>query len=394
MPIDLRDAAPIRALAHMVPGGPRPGEVVWLVARAGVGKSSVLIHLALDRVLRGDSVLHVALRESVAHVRDAYDSVIGAVGRPADRPAAQLLVERHRVIHSSRQQPVGASRLSQLLDTLHDAMDFKPSVVVMDGHEPDAAEAQALKALAVARGLVLWVAFTPDAPVQPAGADYVLELVADRGAVWLRAVKGSNAADTRIAGLVGRDTVDPVGPVSAGQCTLYSGGAPGAESCFGEQAERFGVRETNFTFDGHVQARKRGAHPLTEQELAAGDVSLAYVSRRLRRGWGESASIKRVLQSLWHMVGAAQVVYVVGSIQEDGTVTGGTGWSVELARMWSKRLWVFDQEKNGWYRWTGDDWMPGEPVIDAPAICGTGTRYLAENGRKAIVDLFVRSFAE
>jgi hypothetical protein len=173
---------------------------------------------------------------------------------------------------------------------------------------------------------------------------------------------------------------------------LYSGGASGTEEAFGSAAERHGLREVNFTFAGHVQARSRGAHPLTERELAEGDVSLAYVSRRLRRSYSSSALIRRVLQSLWHQVRNAQVVLVVGTIQEDGTVTGGTGWSVELARMWNKRLWVFDQEKEGWYRWSNDEWVSDTPVLGAESFCGTGTRYLSPVGREAIDALFARSF--
>ena len=34
-------------------------------------------------------------------------------------------------------------------------------------------------------------------------------------------------------------------------CILFSGGAPGAEARFGDCAERHGVEEVNFTFDGH-----------------------------------------------------------------------------------------------------------------------------------------------
>ena len=30
------------------------------------------------------------------------------------------------------------------------------------------------------------------------------------------------------------------------------------------------------------------------------------------------------------------------TIQPDGTVHGGTGWSVELAKRWYKPIWVFD----------------------------------------------------
>ena len=34
-------------------------------------------------------------------------------------------------------------------------------------------------------------------------------------------------------------------------CILFSGGAAGAEAAFGSSAERHGVEEVNFTFDGH-----------------------------------------------------------------------------------------------------------------------------------------------
>jgi hypothetical protein len=150
----------------------------------------------------------------------------------------------------------------------------------------------------------------------------------------------------------------------------------------------------NFTFDGHVQAHTRGAIPLTEAELSQGDVSLAYVARKLRRGFGEGTMLRRVLQSLWHQVSRAEQVFVIGTIQEDGTVTGGTGWSVELARMWNKRLWVYDQEKECWYRWNGEDWVEGIPVIDSANYCGTGSRQLTPSGIAAVESLLERSFKE
>ena len=41
-------------------------------------------------------------------------------------------------------------------------------------------------------------------------------------------------------------------------CILFSGGAPGAESEFGACAERHGIEEVNFTFEGHPIVRHRG----------------------------------------------------------------------------------------------------------------------------------------
>ncbi|HEV8375117.1 MAG TPA: hypothetical protein VGR38_02655, partial [Candidatus Polarisedimenticolia bacterium] len=57
-------------------------------------------------------------------------------------------------------------------------------------------------------------------------------------------------------------------------CILYSGAAQGAEAAFGAAAERHGVAEVNFTFEGHNDARQRGIRVLTAQELLQGDVSL------------------------------------------------------------------------------------------------------------------------
>jgi hypothetical protein len=46
--------------------------------------------------------------------------------------------------------------------------------------------------------------------------------------------------------------------MNARDCILFSGGAPGAEAEFGACAERHGVEEVNFTFDGHKIVRHRG----------------------------------------------------------------------------------------------------------------------------------------
>ena len=41
------------------------------------------------------------------------------------------------------------------------------------------------------------------------------------------------------------------------KCTLYSGGMKGAEAAFGEAAEKWGLQETNFSYEGHVMAREK-----------------------------------------------------------------------------------------------------------------------------------------
>jgi len=188
-----------------------------------------------------------------------------------------------------------------------------------------------------------------------------------------------------------------VGTMKPSECILFSGGAPGAESHFGACAEKYGVEEVNFTFDGHQIERHRGIRVLNHEELLNGDVSLEYVSRLMRRRYVEGPTIRKVLQTLWYQVNNGQEIYVIGSIQEDDTVRGGTGWGAEFAKLCNKPLYVFDQDREAWFHWTGSAWGPATgadaPLITHPHFTGTGTRTLRERSKQAIEDLFKRSFS-
>lgn len=186
-------------------------------------------------------------------------------------------------------------------------------------------------------------------------------------------------------------------PMNSRDCILFSGGASGAEAEFGACAERHGVEEVNFTFDGHRIDRHRGVRVLNHEELQAGDVSLEYVSKLMGRRFTDAPTIRKILQTIWYQVNNGQEIYVVGTVLDDGTVQGGTGWGAEFAKLCNKPLYVFDQEQDAWFTWTGSMWQQERNASDAPVIThphftGTGTRTLKANGRAAIEALFARSF--
>lgn len=184
--------------------------------------------------------------------------------------------------------------------------------------------------------------------------------------------------------------------MKASDCILFSGGAPGAEAEFGACAERHGVEEVNFTFEGHKITRHRGVRVLNHEELQNGDVSLEYVSRLMQRRYTDAPTIRKVLQTMWYQVNSGQEIWVIGTILDDKTVRGGTGWGAEFAKLCNKKLHVFDQEKKGWFWWNGEGWAVPDsndgPRIMHTHFTGTGTRQLREPAKKAIEELFTRSF--
>jgi len=183
--------------------------------------------------------------------------------------------------------------------------------------------------------------------------------------------------------------------MKANDCILFSGGMKGAEAAFGACAEAHGIEEVNFIFEGHPIERTRGVRVLNHEELLAGDVSLAYVSKLMHRKYTDAPTIRRVLQTLWYQVNSGQEIYVVGAILPDDTVRGGTGWGAEFAKLCNKPLFVFDQDRDRWFEWSGDEWkaLATGPAIRHPHFTGTGTRELRANGKAAIEGLFTRSFS-
>ncbi len=181
--------------------------------------------------------------------------------------------------------------------------------------------------------------------------------------------------------------------MTTSEYTLYSGGHKGAEAEFGRQAEKHGVTEVTFSFEGHQMEREKGVVILSPEELLKGEVSMDIIMERMKRKYTRADKIRVVIQSIFHMVNKGFQVFAVGTIQEDKTVKGGTGWAVELAKLFNRPLHVFDQSKNIWYSFIDNDWTEDTPKIEHKTFCGTGTRNLTDKGKKAIEELFSRSFS-
>ena len=163
-------------------------------------------------------------------------------------------------------------------------------------------------------------------------------------------------------------------------CTLYSGGHKGAEAYFGEMAEKLGVKEVNFTFEGKKAER--------------GDISMELASKMMNRNYYETEKIRRVLQTIFHMVNNGHQIFVIGTILADSTVKGGTGWAVELAKLFNRPLSVFDQPTKKWYSWKNNCWQEDTPRIEYDTFVGSGTRNLTIEGKHAIEKLFKTAFSE
>ncbi len=397
------------------------GELGVVMADAGVGKTTFLAQVALDELLAGHDVLHVALGQTLARVQARYDTLLGeriADRNRHEREALEVDVARCRAIQTFSDADLEPAQLATALNTFEQHLDLKPSLVVVDGADPGprsllAKGIPALKRVAAEHGATLWLTArtsreqtgdlpaTLPAPVaefsEQVDLAIFLQPAGDRIQARMLAALGRRP-DEDLSLSLAPDSLRPIqaGPETArrpAKHTLLSGAARGAEAAFGACAERWGLGERNFTFSGRRTARKSGLVVLGPEELALGDVSWTYLRSRMKRTYPENEKFRKVLQSIWHQVNPAGEVFAVGLVQSNGTVKGGTGWAVELAKHQRKPVWVYDQQTGCWYEWFNHDWRACDPpIIRHFRFCGTGTRNLAEPGLRAIEDLFERSF--
>jgi hypothetical protein len=396
------------------------------MARAGVGKTAFLVQIGLDHALRGHTVLHVALGQDLEHVHSLYDALfddLAEVSQLGDREDMRSLVNKNRLIQAYADTALPFERLDELLRLFADKLNFEPKAILIDGFDWEndefmerTNELGAFKTTAKRLGAELWISAqthreaTPAHPIElipPCDAydeliDVAVFLEPEGRTVTVHLLKDHDNpqpddrhlqlhSDTMRLASEGLEETSVNLPPRA--FTLLSGGAKGAETVFGEAAERWGLAEINFSFAGRETTRKRGVVELTEEELERGGVSETYIQAQLNRSFPETEKFQRLLKSIWHQVATSGEVFVIGEIQEDGTVKGGTGWGAELARHFRKPLFVFDQSKDRWFQWSRGAWAQvSPPRIRRTRFTGTGTRFLSESGRKAVEELFEASF--
>jgi hypothetical protein len=437
---DVNAQSPLRILERSIRGGLGKGNLGVVMARAGVGKTACLVQIGLDDLMRDRAVLHVALGQTLDHVHSWYEALFDDLAHDSgldDREEVRTQIGRRRLIEAFGDHRLPPERLEKIVVMLSKALGFKPSAIVVDGWDWSGptenlrAALIAFKAIAKQCDAELWISAQTHRtqtgthptritlPCEPYAdlIDVAIFLEPHGSHVDVRILKDHDAAsppDTHLhldcdtLRLVAEEeprasaacvTTPPLPAADrrprlpSGAFTLLSGGAIGAEAEFGACAESYGMHERTYSFAGRDGVRQRGLVMLSEDELRQGDVSRAYVKSHMHRTY-QSVS-KELLGSIWHQVSSAGEVFVVGVLQEDGTVKGGTGWAAELAKHWEKTVWVYDQERRGWFVWRDNEWKKThDPLITRTRFCGTGTRTLSDDGRAAIRGLFERSFAK
>jgi hypothetical protein len=139
------------------------GNLGVLIAGAGLGKTSCLIHVAFDRLLRGEKLVHVSLRDSPEKIASYYEIIFKDLIEAQEveqEEEVRNLLERNRIILAYLKESFDLERLRVNLENLVKGIDFKPATLIVDGIDfTDAGRDlfEGLKELAGALKVEVWL---------------------------------------------------------------------------------------------------------------------------------------------------------------------------------------------------------------------------------------------
>ncbi len=107
-----------------------------VMARAGVGKTALLVQFALDSILRGKRVIHVSIGESIEKTRVWYDDILQFILQEysVSEPHELIdMVKHHRMIMTFKESAFSRPKLEERLNDLVQQDIFRPDCIVVDG---------------------------------------------------------------------------------------------------------------------------------------------------------------------------------------------------------------------------------------------------------------------
>ena len=166
----LNSISPLRVFEDAINGGLGKGNLGVIVSRHGVGKTACLVHLATDKLFKGENVIHVSFSGNVEHVINWYKEVfreIAEVQSLDDATTVYNSILANRVVMNFSQEQVPIDKVLSSLESLIKQGSFKADAVLFDGYKLTVASDEdivKIKDFAKKMNIEVWFSVSPVKP--------------------------------------------------------------------------------------------------------------------------------------------------------------------------------------------------------------------------------------
>jgi len=165
---ELIQRSPIRIFEQSIEGGLKPGEIGVIASPNGVGKTSVLVQLALDKLLQGKKVIHVSFssHNSLGQLNqyvpiwynDIFEEFINKKNLDNAVEIKNNLV-KNRVLMSFNQDGITKDQILKSLRAMIIEGGFKADSIIVDGFDFSRMDKEIIagvKTFAIELGVSVW----------------------------------------------------------------------------------------------------------------------------------------------------------------------------------------------------------------------------------------------
>jgi hypothetical protein len=159
---ELVQRSPVRLFEKSIHGGLGAGELGVISSQSGVGKTSVLVQLALDKLLQAKKVIHVSFTQHTDYVLAWYEDIFAEFTHKKNlenvRDVKNELI-KNRVLMNFSQDGVTADQILRSLRAMILDGGFKAEALIIDGFDFSKMTREriaALKDFARELGLSVW----------------------------------------------------------------------------------------------------------------------------------------------------------------------------------------------------------------------------------------------
>ena len=141
---------PLRALGleEKVKGD---NQILGLVmSRAGLGKTAILVQIALDSMMRGNKVLHVSIGESIDKAKSWYNDILSLITKGKEIENIHEVISEilhNRMIMTFKESSFSQAKLEERLDDMVKQNIYKPECLIIDGYDFNDTSREALEGL-------------------------------------------------------------------------------------------------------------------------------------------------------------------------------------------------------------------------------------------------------
>jgi hypothetical protein len=196
-------------------------------------------------------------------------------------------------------------------------------------------------------------------------------------------------------------------PIDLSNITCHSGGATGSDSYWESIGVNFGVKTKAYSYQTKYHTSPNKVE-ISDEDYQEGVIEVNKANKHMDR-YGINKYMNLLARN-WAQVKYSTQVFAIGTIVDPGdksprgyyskskiqTVDGGTGYCCQMAINHLRDVYVFDQVKLKWFRWSYSTMsfieLKETPKIKTQNFAGVGTREITSDGIRAIEDVYQKTF--